>query len=103
MFRRAVHPGDILDQELEELGIKPTEFARRINVEPNRISQLINHKRSVSPDTALRFGHWFGTGGQFWMNLQTQYDLALAERENGEAIRHLPTLDGDKGSRLVVQ
>lgn len=90
MFMRAVHPGAVLKDELEELGITPTEFARQIDVPPNRVSQIIAGKRGVTGDTALRFGHWFGTDPQFWLNLQTQWDLLLAEHEAGEAIRHLP-------------
>ena len=94
MFRRAVHPGEVLKGELEELGITPTEFARQIAVPPNRVSQIIAGKRSVTGDTALRFGHWFGVDPQFWLNLQAQYDLILADREAGAAIRHLPTRTG---------
>ena len=96
MFRRAVHPGKVLKGELEELGITPTEFARQIAVPPNRVSQIIAGKRSVTGDTALRFGHWFGVDPQFWLNLQAQYDLVLADRETGAAIRHLPTRTGTK-------
>ena len=59
MFMRAVHPGEVLKGELEELEITPTEFARQIDVPPNRVSQIIAGKRSVTGDTALRFGHWF--------------------------------------------
>ena len=91
MFRRTVHPGEVLKDELEELGMTATEFARQIAVPPNRVSQLIAGKRSVTGDTALRFGHWFGVEPQFWMNLQTQYDLAMVDKETGAAIRHLPT------------
>jgi len=91
MFMRAVHPGHVLKDELEELGITPTEFARQIDVPPNRVSQIIGGKRSITGDTALRFGHWFGTDPQFWLNLQAQFDLALADKETGETIRHLPT------------
>lgn len=94
MFRRAVHPGEILKDELGELGVSPTEFARQIGVPPNRVSQIIAGKRSISGDTALRFGHWFGTDPQFWLNLQAQFDLVLAERQTGEAIRRLPTRAG---------
>ena len=61
MFRRAVHPGQILRDELAELGVNQTSFARQINVPPNRISQIIAGKRSVTGDTALRLGHWFGS------------------------------------------
>ena len=91
MFMRAVHPGAVLKDELEELGITPTEFARQIDVPANRVSQIIAGKRGITGDTALRFGHWFRTDPQFWLNLQAQWDLVQAERETGEAIRHLPT------------
>ena len=90
MFRRAIHPGIILKDELAELGVSPTAFARQIQVPPNRISQIIAGKRSITGDTALRFGHWFSAEPQFWLNLQTQYDLAVAEERAGAAIRELP-------------
>ena len=90
MFKRIVHPGLILKDELTELGVSPTEFARQINVPANRISQIIAGKRAITGDTALRCGHWFGTEPQFWLNLQAQYDLALADQATGEAIRQLP-------------
>jgi antitoxin HigA-1 len=91
MFKRAVHPGSILKDELDELGITPTEFARQIDVPPNRISQIIGGKRSITGDTALRFGHWFGVDPQFWLNIQVQFDLAVADREMGKVIGRLPT------------
>jgi len=91
MFSRAVHPGLILNDELEAVGVSSAEFARQIAVPPNRISQILSGKRSITGDTALRFGHWFGTDPQFWLNLQSQYDLAIADRQVGDVIRHLPT------------
>ena len=91
MFMRAVHPGVVLKDELAELGVTPTEFARQIDVPPNRVSQIIAGKRSITGDTALRFGHWFGTEPQFWINLQAQFELAQADKETGEAIKALPT------------
>ena len=91
MFRNAVHPGEVLRDELEELAVTPTGFARQIGVPPNRIGQIIAGKRSITGDTALRLGHWFGSEPQFWLNLQVQYDLAQADRETGAAIRELPT------------
>ena len=96
MFKRVVHPGLILKDELAELDITPTNFARQINVPPNRISQIIAGKRSVTGDTALRFGHWFGVDPQFWLNLQAQYDLAAAAEKSGAAARELPTAAGDR-------
>ena len=80
MLNRVVHPGEILKDELEEMGVSPLAFACQIDVPPNHISQIIACKRSVTGDTALRFGHWFGTGPQFWLNLQEQVDLAAADR-----------------------
>ena len=91
MLKRVVHPGEILKDELDELGVTAAAFARQINVPPNRIGQIIAGKRSVTSDTALRFGHWFGVDPQFWINLQTQFDLADADRRVGPAVRKLPT------------
>ena len=91
MLMRAVHPGQVLKDELDGLGITPTEFSRQIEVPPNRVSQIIAGKRSITGDTALRFGHWFETDPQFWLNLQAQFDLALAEAEFGETVQTLPT------------
>ena len=91
MFRRAVHPGEVLKDELAEFGVTPMEFARRIDVPANRVSQIITGKRSVTGDSALRFGHWFGVDPQFWLNLQSQFDLAVAEVKVGEVVRGLPT------------
>lgn len=91
MFKRAIHPGVILKDELEEMGVTPTEFARQIDVPANRVSMIISGKRSITGDTALRFGHWFGTDPQFWINLQAQFDLATADKETGAAIKKLPT------------
>ena len=91
MLKLAVHPGAILREELAELGVTPAVFAHQIDVPANRISQIIAGKRSITGDTALRFGHWFGVEPQFWMNLQTQFDLVTAENTVGEEIRKLPT------------
>ena len=91
MFKRAVHPGEILKDELAELGVTPTEFARQIDVPANRVSQIIAGKRSVTGDSALRFGHWFGVDPQFWLNLQSQFDLAVAEGKVGDEVQGLPT------------
>ena len=90
MFRHTVHPGGVLRDELDELSVTPTALARSIDVPPNRISQIIAGKRSITGDTALRLGHWFGIDPQFWMNLQAQFDLATAEQSAGAAVRELP-------------
>jgi len=91
MPRPAVHPGKVLAEELEALGVSPTELSRQISVPPNRISQIINGKRSITGDTALRLAHWFKTTPEFWLNLQAAYDIRLAEQSSGKIIKHLPT------------
>lgn len=91
MFNRAVHPGDVLKDELEELNLSVSEIARQLGVPANRLSQIIRGKRGVSGDTALRLGHWFGMNPQFWMNLQTGHDLALARAAVGPKVDQLPT------------
>jgi len=78
MAREPIHPGEILADELNELDISSAELARQINVPANRISQIITGKRSITADTALRLGKWFGTGPKIWLNLQQSHDLDLA-------------------------
>ena len=91
MTSTPIPPGEILADELAELDVSPTELSRQIAVPPNRISQIIQGKRSITGDTALRLGHWFKTSAQFWLNLQTAYDLRVAAEEAGNAIDKLPT------------
>ena len=91
MARPAIHPGEILADELIELKITPTELSRQISVPPNRISQIIQGKRAITGDTALRLGHWFQTSAQFWLNLQSAYDLRIADNEVGREVAALPT------------
>jgi addiction module HigA family antidote len=67
-------------------------FGRKIHVPANRITQILKGERDVTADTAMRLGHFFGTSAQFWMNLQSIYDLRLAQERNGPAIEALPTL-----------
>ena len=81
MARTPIHPGEILSDELTELNIAAAELARAIQVPPNRITQIITGKRSISADTALRLGKWFGTGPRLWLNLQQTYELDLVSQE----------------------
>lgn len=90
MARTPIHPGEVLAEELGELNVSATELARQLKVPPNRITGIINGTRSVSADTALRLGHWFGTSAEIWLNLQKSFELKLAERESGKEIRCLP-------------
>jgi addiction module HigA family antidote len=92
MSRRAIHPGEHLAEDLEALGMSAAELARRLKVPTNRVTEILNGQRAISADTALRLAHFFGTSPQFWLNLQTLYDLRLAEEKSGKAIKKLPTL-----------
>jgi addiction module HigA family antidote len=91
MARPAIHPGEILADELREFGVSPTELSRQINVPTNRVTQIIKGQRNITGDTALRLGHWFGTSAQFWLNLQSAYDIRVAEKVAGAEIATLPT------------
>ena len=97
MPRPAIHPGEILGDELAGLGVSPTELARQLGVPANRITQIVKGRRAITGDTALRLGHWFKTGAQFWLNLQTAYDLRLATQSAGRAIDKLPTRETPRG------
>ena len=88
----AIHPGEHLAEELEELGMSAAELARQLKVPTNRITAILNGQRAITGDTALRLGHFFGTSPQFWLNLQSLYELRLAEQKAGKAIKFLPTL-----------
>jgi addiction module HigA family antidote len=88
----AIHPGEHLAEELEALDLSAAELARKMNVPTNRITQILNGTRSITGDTALRLAHFFGTSAQFWLNLQSLYDLRLAEEKAGKSIKALPRL-----------
>lgn len=88
----AIHPGEHLAEELEALGMSAAELARQLKVPTNRITGILNGQRAVTGDTALRLGHFFGTSPEFWLNLQSLYELRLAEKKVGKSIRVLPTL-----------
>ena len=90
----AIHPGEHLGEELKALNMSAAELARRIGVPTNRVTQILNGTRSITGDTALRLGHFFGTSAQFWLNLQSLYDLRLAEQKAGKSIKALPSLHG---------
>ncbi|HET8923229.1 MAG TPA: HigA family addiction module antitoxin [Candidatus Acidoferrum sp.] len=87
-----IHPGEHLAEELLALDMSAAELARQIAVPTNRITQILNGTRSVTGDTALRLAHFFGTSAQFWLNLQSLYDLRLAQQRAGKSIKGLPRL-----------
>jgi addiction module HigA family antidote len=88
----AIHPGEHLAEELKALERSAAELARKMNAPTNRITQILNGTRSITGDTALRLAHFFGTSAQFWLNLQSLYDLRLAEEKAGKSIKALPRL-----------
>jgi addiction module HigA family antidote len=91
MTKVAHHPGEVLAHQLEAVGVSPTELARQLRVPANRITQIINGKRAITGDSALRLAHWFGNEPEFWMSLQVHHDLQVAAAEAGRAIKSLPT------------
>ena len=93
MTRDPIHPGETLPEDLEEIGMSAAELARRIEVPVNRITEILNGRRAITGDTALRLGRYFGTSGEFWLNLQMLFELRLAEQKNGAEIIRLPSLD----------
>ena len=82
-----VHPGAILQDEIAARGLTAHALGLKLRVPANRLTEIINGKRGISPDTALRLSRYFGPGAAFWLNLQSQYDLALAEKRLGAKIR----------------
>lgn len=89
MSRTPIHPGEILYDELRELGMSAAELARRLHVPANRITQILRGQRNITADTALRLGRWLGTGPQLWLNLQQAYELDLASQRVGEEIEQI--------------
>ncbi len=94
----AIHPGEHLAEELQVIGMSAAEFSRQIGVPTNRVTQILRGRRSITGDTALRLGHFFGTSAEFWVNLQGLYEIRVAQQKSGRAIESLPTI---KNLRLV--
>jgi addiction module HigA family antidote len=90
MARTPIHPGEILSDELEELGMSARELAAVLEVPANRLYQIVAGQRNLTADTALRLSRYFGTSPDFWMNLQTAYELDLARQSIGTAIKRIP-------------
>ena len=83
---RAIHPGEILKAELEELNLSANAFAKALDVPTNRITAILNEQRSVTADTALRLAQFFGSTPDFWMSLQSNYDVKIARAAVGKEI-----------------
>ena len=89
---QAIHPGEHLAEELQAMGMSAAEFSRQIGVPTNRVTQILNGRRSITGDTALRLAHFFETSAEFWVNLQGLYEIRLAQQKSGRAIKALPTI-----------
>lgn len=83
---RPIHPGEVLKDELAEIGMTANAFAHELHVPANRITAILNGNRAITADTALRIARFFGTTPEFWLNLQTAYDLKLAKQGVGRKI-----------------
>lgn len=88
----AIHPGEHLAEALHELGMSAAELARKLAVPTNRITGILNGQRAITGDTALRLAHFFGTSAEFWLNLQSLYELRMAQKKAGKSIKTLPRL-----------
>jgi addiction module HigA family antidote len=88
----AIHPGEQLAEELNALRMSAAELARQLDVPTNRITEILNARRAITGDTALRLAHFFGTTAEFWLNLQSLYEIRLAQQKLGKSIKGLPTL-----------
>ena len=92
MARTPIHPGEVLADELKELNLSAAAVSRILQIPSNRVSQILLGKRAITADTALRLGRWLGTGPDLWMNLQKSYELRVAQRELGKALKKIPVL-----------
>ncbi len=90
MARTPIHPGEVLGDELEEIELSAKKLADLLDVPPNRLYQILSGKRNLTADTALRLSRYFGTSADFWMNLQSAYELDLARQQIGKAIQSIP-------------
>ncbi len=98
MTLKPIHPGEHLAEELKALNMSAAALARQLEVPTNRITAILNGERAITGDTALRLAHFFGTSAQFWLNLQTLYELRLAQQKAGRSIKSLPTLKHARAS-----
>jgi addiction module HigA family antidote len=89
----AIHPGEHLAVELKELEMSAAELARKLDVPTNRITGILNGQRAITGDTALRLAHFFGTSAEFWLNLQSLYELRIAQKKVGRSIKGLLRLN----------
>jgi len=88
----AIQPAEYMAKELKELGMSAAELPGSLDVPTNRVTEILNGKRAITGDTALRLAHFFGTAAEFWLNLQSLYEPPVAQKKVGKSIDRLPTL-----------
>ena len=96
----AIHPGEHLAEELNELGMSAAALAQQIQVPMRRITEILDGNGAITGDSALRLAHFFGTSPDFWLNIQKIYELRLAEQEVGPLVDSLPTLKSLEASTI---
>jgi addiction module HigA family antidote len=101
LARTPIHAGEVLADELEEIGLSAKKLADLIEVPANRLYQVLAGKRNVTADTALRLARYFGMSPDFWMNLQSAYELDLAQKQVRKATQLIPGRDGAGEARLL--
>ena len=102
MARPPIHPGEILADELEAIGLSAKRLADLVRVPPNRLDQVLAGKRRITADTALRLARYFGTSAEFWLKLQIAYELDLATQQLGDAIAKIPQRSDPAGEIAAV-
>ena len=99
-MRDPIHPGETLREDLDALGMSAAELARRIEVPMTRVSEILDGQRAITGETALRLGRFFGTSGEFWLNLQKLYELRHVERTHGASIARDLRRDSELGTAI---
>lgn len=92
-MRTPIHPGEILEDELKEIGMNAATLATSIHVPSNRVTQIIKGQRAITANTALRLGRFFGTSATFWVNLQKSYELDCAVKKHHKEIEAITPLE----------
>ena len=95
-WKDPIHPGEILADELEEIGINANELAKRLDLPHGRIYEILREERAITASTALRLGKFFGTGPEIWMNLQREYDLEVAEKKEAKNLKSIKPFKMEK-------
>ena len=98
-----IHPGEHLAEELQALAMSAAALARQLQVPTNRITEILNGQRAITGDTALRLAHFFGTSAEFWLGLQSLYELRRAQLKAGKLIHGLPTLAAARSIKASPQ